>query len=132
MDVRVIPATDNSLKADILHECHDIPTSGHLGSAKTLELVKRQFYWNAMDKEVKEYVTTCLQCQRDKPSNQPPIGLLQPLPIPERPWSSISMDLITQLPRTTNWIRCHICCRMSIHQDGSLYSMYHCCHPHHS
>ncbi len=97
----VIPATDNSLKADILHECHDIPTSGHLGSAKTLELVKRQFYWNAMDKEVKDYVTTCLQCQRDKPSNQPPIGLLQPLPIPERPWSSVSMDLITQLPRTT-------------------------------
>ena len=97
----VIPTTDNSLKADILHECHDIPTSGHLGSAKTLELVKRQFYWNGMDREVKEYVTTCLQCQRDKPSNQAPIGLLQPLPIPERPWSSVSMDLITQLPRTT-------------------------------
>jgi hypothetical protein len=96
----VIPATDISLKADILHECHDIPTSGHLGSAKTLELVKRQFYWNAMDKEVKEYVTTCLTCQRDKPSNQAPIGLMQPLPIPERPWSSVSMDLITQLPRT--------------------------------
>ena len=56
----VIPTTDASLKADILHECHDIPTSGHLGGAKTLELVKRHFYWNAMDKEVKEYVTTCL------------------------------------------------------------------------
>ena len=98
----MIPASDLSLKADILHECHDIPTSGHLGTAKTLELVKRQFYWNAMDKEVKEYVTSCLQCQRDKPSNQAPIGLLQPLPIPERPWSSVSMDLITQLPRTVN------------------------------
>ena len=96
----VIPATNVALKADILHECHDIPTSGHLGSAKTLELVKRQFYWNAMDKDVKEYVTTCLTCQRDKPSNQAPIGLMQPLPIPERPWSSVSMDLITQLPRT--------------------------------
>jgi hypothetical protein len=98
----VVPATDLSLKADILHECHDIPTSGHLGTAKTLELVKRQFYWNAMDKDVKEYVTTCLQCQRNKPSNQAPIGLLRPLPIPERPWSSVSMDLITQLPRTPN------------------------------
>jgi hypothetical protein len=27
-------------------------------------------------------------------------GLLQPLPIPDKPWDAISMDLITQLPRT--------------------------------
>ena len=28
------------------------------------------------------------------------MGLLQPLPIPERPWSSVSLDFITDLPRT--------------------------------
>jgi hypothetical protein len=40
------------------------------------------------------------ECQRNKPSQQSPMGLLQPLPIPTRPWQQVSMDLITALPRS--------------------------------
>jgi hypothetical protein len=36
----------------------------------------------------------------NKPSTQLPIGLLQPLPIPDRPWHTVTMDLITSLPLT--------------------------------
>jgi hypothetical protein len=36
--------------------------------------------------------------QRDKPSNKPPAGLLQPLPIPARMWDRVSLDLIVELP----------------------------------
>ena len=49
---------------------------------------------------VSEYVSTCVSCQWNKPSTQLPIGLLQPLPIPEAPWWTVTMDLITALPRT--------------------------------
>ena len=36
-------------------------------------------------------------CARNKPSHHRPYGLLQPLPVPGRPWHSISMDFIEQL-----------------------------------
>jgi hypothetical protein len=91
---------DDRLKSLIMHECHDSATSGHLGKDKTIERVKQRFYWLNMDEEIMRYVVSCDECQRNKPSNQAPIGTLQPLPIPDRPWQWVSMDLITQLPRS--------------------------------
>ncbi|GBG85804.1 hypothetical protein CBR_g40613 [Chara braunii] len=39
----------------------------------------------------------CIVCQRDKPRTQAPLGLLKPLPIPERPGESLSMDFMDTL-----------------------------------
>ncbi|KAJ9512262.1 hypothetical protein QJQ45_012829 [Haematococcus lacustris] len=44
------------------------------------------------------YVRSCHSCQVNKSSAKKPAGLLQPLPIPERPWDSVSMDLIVKFP----------------------------------
>src|SRR5262249_1630126 len=52
--------------------------------------------------DVRKYCKSCDSCQRMKDGHLPPYGLLQPLPIPEHPWSSISMDFIAQLPKTKN------------------------------
>jgi RNase H-like domain found in reverse transcriptase/Reverse transcriptase (RNA-dependent DNA polymerase)/Integrase zinc binding domain/Retroviral aspartyl protease/Integrase core domain/Chromo (CHRromatin Organisation MOdifier) domain len=91
---------DRSLRTRILQECHDAPTAGHLGKDKTIEQVKRRFYWPRMDDEIQQYVVGCDACQRNKPSHQSKIGIMQPLPIPERPWQQVSLDLITGLPRS--------------------------------
>jgi len=99
-DDRIYLPADASLRTRIMHECHDTPTSGHLGKDKTIDQVKRRFYWIRMDDEIQKYVVSCDLCQRNKPSQQPKIGLLQPLPIPDRPWQQVSMDLITQLPKS--------------------------------
>ena len=53
-----------------------------------------------MGKDVYKYVTTCDSCQRNKPSNQQPAGLLQPLDTPTKRWEQITMDFIVQLPVT--------------------------------
>ena len=53
-----------------------------------------------MGQDVQDYVSKCDMCQRNKAANQKPAGLLQPLQIPKGLWSSVSMDLITQLPKT--------------------------------
>lgn len=37
----------------------------------------------------------CLVCQLDKTERQRQMGLLQPLPILERPWELVSMDFVS-------------------------------------
>nr|GEX38621.1 retrotransposon-related protein [Tanacetum cinerariifolium] len=51
-------------------------------------------------KMVKQVVRECNVCQNEKPGLSAYPGLLQPLPIPEKIWSSISMDFIEKLPNS--------------------------------
>jgi len=55
-----------------------------------------------MKREIAEYVSRCLTCQKVKIEHQRPGGLLQPLEIPQGKWESISMDFIMALPRTSS------------------------------
>ena len=89
---------DVQLKLDLLKQHHDSILSGHFGRSKTTELLSRSFWWPGLRLFVKRYIANCQICTRSKPSRQLPIGHLHPLPIPERPWASISMDFITGLP----------------------------------
>jgi len=88
------------LRAQILHDHHDIPMAGHQGIERTYSAVHKLFYWPRMNNDVRNYVKSCDSCQRIKASQQVPAGLLQPLPIPRQPWDQVSMDFITQLPQT--------------------------------
>jgi hypothetical protein len=98
---RLYVPNNKAVKERIMHEMHDVPsTGGHLGMAKTLERVTRKYYWPRMASDVKEYVKTCSKCQRNKSTNQRPIGLLQPLPTPSQKWEQVTMDFITDLPAT--------------------------------
>ena len=66
---------------------------------ETLALLPRSFHWPKMKEDVQAYVKTCHACQVDKIKRKKEAGLLQPLPIPERPWQCISMDFITGFPK---------------------------------
>ena len=67
---------------------------------KTEELTNRTFYWPDLQADVRRYIRSCDACQRNKPSNRRPGGLLQPIPIPQERWEQITMDLIAGLPKT--------------------------------
>ena len=88
------------IRTKIIRECHDSHISSHRGVRKTEEQIRRTFYWLSIHKDIYIYVTTCVLCQANKPSMQVVAGLLQPLPIPENKWEVVSMDLITQLPKS--------------------------------
>jgi len=57
-------------------------------------------YWPKMFHTVHESVRTCMQCLRNKSTNQRPMGLQQPLPLPDYCWEQVSRDLVTGLPKT--------------------------------
>jgi Integrase zinc binding domain len=90
------PRRVHSTSADA--DSHDAIVSGHLGVAKTLDRLSRNFTWPSMYAQVTAYVSTCDCCQRDKSSNQRPTGLLQPLEVPDEPWSHVSLDFFMDLP----------------------------------
>jgi hypothetical protein len=95
----LVPEVD-TLRTEILSEIHDTPYGGHLGVARTLEQLQRMFVWPGCTTDVKQFVSTCHTCQRDKIPRSGPAGLMQPLAVPGRRWESVSMDFITQLPKT--------------------------------
>ncbi|KAL0463297.1 UNVERIFIED_CONTAM: Transposon Tf2-11 polyprotein [Sesamum latifolium] len=87
------------LRKSLISECHDTLWAGQQGEERTYVLVQRAYYWPQMPDDVETYVRTCLICQQDKADHQKKAGLLQPLPIPTRPWESVSMDYISELPK---------------------------------
>jgi hypothetical protein len=87
------------LRVEVISHCHDAPLAGHFGVVKkTCELVNRNFWWPGYRHMIKSYIAGCDACLRAKPSCHKPFGLLHPLPVPDAPWTCISLDFITDLP----------------------------------
>ena len=53
-----------------------------------------------MSRYIGKYVPTCDMCLHTKSIRQLPTGELHPLPIPSRPWDTISVDFIMELPES--------------------------------
>jgi len=85
-------------RTSIMKYVHASPLAGHIGYDKTIHRARRDFFWLGMKADLRAYVRECDVCQKVKAENVSPAGLLQPLPVPERPWFSISMDFIEGLP----------------------------------
>jgi RNase H-like domain found in reverse transcriptase/Integrase zinc binding domain len=93
----VVPAL---LRQQVLSQCHDALTSAHFGRTKTLNSIQRHFWWPGYRRDTTAYIKNCLSCARNKSAQHKPYGTLSPLPVPDRPWGSVSMDFITDLPMT--------------------------------
>ncbi|KAE8682280.1 Transcription factor VIP1 [Hibiscus syriacus] len=97
-----VPKWDN-LRRDLIKECHDTKWAGHPGQKRTMALLETTYFWPHMKDSVELYVKTCLVCQQDKVENRQPAGLLEPLPVPQRPWDSITLDFISVLPKSEGY-----------------------------
>ena len=97
---QILVPDDVDLQRQIIAEYHDTPYAGHWGIEKTRKAVGRLFWWQSMTEDVAKYVSTCVLCQRNKSRRHRPFGTLQPLPVPDKPWQTITFDFIVKLPKT--------------------------------
>lgn len=82
----------------ILEQVHNLPTAGHWGTMKTLDLLTRTFDWPNARADVLSFCTSCRSCQAVKLDHCPPQGTIMPSPVPDKPWSKIGVDFIVKLP----------------------------------
>lgn len=90
----------SKLRKDIISNAHDVPVAAHGGMAKTLELLRRTFFWPGMVRDVREYIRNCEVCKMTKASNiilKPPMGQLMES---VRPFQRLYVDLLGPYPRS--------------------------------
>ncbi len=89
-----------SLRTPVIQQVHDLPSSRHLGITASIQLLSNKFWWSTLRTGVIAFIKNRVNCNTSKSSKQMPAGLLQPLPVPQRPWSHITIDFITDLPNS--------------------------------
>ena len=95
----VIP---KSWKFTILVDAHD--KLGHQGNNHTYCLIKCQYYWKGMNKDIKKYIENCILCRQDKAKvQQYPLQMTE---ITDRPFDKITIDLVTDCEMSTSGNKC--------------------------
>lgn len=91
--------THGDVREKILMEFNSSAIGGPSGILATYQRIKRHFYWPGLNKFARSFVRECDIFQRSKAEHLQSPGLLQPLPIPNKIRSCITMDFIEGLPR---------------------------------
>jgi hypothetical protein len=96
---RIIVGGRNAQEVIISH-AHSM--LAHLGAHKTVTYLRDHVWWKQLANDVQKYCDSCIVCRKSKPNNQKPYGLLNPLPVPVRPWEAIGIDFVGPLPSSKN------------------------------
>lgn len=85
------------LVSEILYLFHDHIVGGHQGKDRTIERIRRTFYWKSMNRDIQNYVSSCITCRQIKSRNQLPYGTMIPHEIPNAPFEKIYFDILGPL-----------------------------------
>lgn len=86
------------LRTAIIQQCHDSALAGHPGRDLLKAIVSRNFTWPGLSQDIRQFLPNCDICGSKAIWREKKRGLLKPLPVPERQWSEISIDFVTDLP----------------------------------
>ena len=100
IDGQIYIPNNKKIKEQILQENHDPTNINHLRQQKMLELVKRNYWWPGVKKDVKKYIQECIKCQQNKVQHQKKSEELHLLDILQELWQEISINIIGPLPKS--------------------------------
>jgi len=63
---RIYIPNNKKLKEKILQENHNSVDVEHSGQQRIMELLKQNYWWPGLKKDVKKYVQGCFKCQQNK------------------------------------------------------------------
>nr|GFA47414.1 reverse transcriptase domain-containing protein [Tanacetum cinerariifolium] len=89
------------LRTVIMHESHKSKYSIHPGFDKMYQDMKKLYWWPNMKADIATYVSKCLTCAKVKAEHQRSSGLLVQPKTPEWKWDNITMDFVTELPKSS-------------------------------
>ena len=91
-------------RQQVLQVAHSNLAAGHFGFKKTFARVSRHFLWPKMWGQVRDFVRTCVGCQKAarKDNAKAP---LQPLPCVAEPFEKVAFDLVGPLPKSSSGYR---------------------------
>jgi len=88
VDQLVVPRV---CRSKLLELAHDIPLSGHLGQDKTRNRLLSHYFWPRIYFDVKQYCTTCSQCQLTSMKFKSDRAKLIPIPVIGQPFRKIGI-----------------------------------------
>jgi len=88
------------IKNIVLREMHNVSSVGHPGYQKSITVVRSQYFCPGLKKEVTNYISRCIECDKVKTGHKHPMGPLQPFPIPKWKWEVVMVYFIINLPKT--------------------------------
>lgn len=68
--------TDEMKKQIIINDYHILPTAGHAGVQRTLNTIKKRYFWENMRKDIGNFIKKCDLCQRNKKLTQPKVPMV--------------------------------------------------------
>ena len=63
---KIYVPNSSEMKNTVLMEMHNVSYVGHPRYQKSIAIVRRQYFWKGMKKDVANYISKCLECQKVK------------------------------------------------------------------
>ena len=88
-------------KVRIIRAMHEANVGGgHFGRDKTYTKVAERYFWDGIYDDVSEFISTCNACQRVNPRLNRSAEPLHPMPVTNKAWHTIGVDLVDPLHQT--------------------------------